>query len=152
VGFFAGLVFAVLSYLFWIFAVALAAGSLGYGLVAAFFSLFNADLNVLTWVVGVAVGVVFAIAAIGLNIQKLVVIVATAILGAWTVIGTFLFLFTSDTPATIAEKGAKIVLDDHPGWFLVFLVVAGFGIAFQWIANRTSEIQQYNRWDELTAG
>ena len=54
VGFFAGLLFALLSYLFWVFAVALLAGSLGYALVAGFFSLFGADLDVLVWIVGVA--------------------------------------------------------------------------------------------------
>ena len=55
VGFFAGLLFALLSYLFWAFAVAVVAGSLGYALVAGFFSLFGADLDVLVWIVGVAV-------------------------------------------------------------------------------------------------
>ena len=98
VGFFAGLVFALLSYLFWVFAVALASGSLGYALVAGFFGLFDVHLNVLVWVVGVSVGIVFGIAAIMLNLQKAAVIVATALVGAWTIVGTFLFLFTSATP------------------------------------------------------
>ena len=82
VGFFAGLLFALLSYLFWAFAVALMAGSLGYSLVAGFFGLFGADLDVLVWIVGVVVGVVFAIAAIVLNLQKAIVIVSTALIGA----------------------------------------------------------------------
>lgn len=151
VGFFAGLLFAVLSYLFWFVAVAIAAGSLGYGLVAGLFSLFAADLDVLVWIIGMVVAVVFAIGAIVLNLQKVVVIVATALLGAWAIVGTFLLLFTSATPETIAEKGAKIVLDDHPLWFLVFFAVAGFGMAFQFLANRHYEIERYNRWSEYTA-
>jgi Domain of unknown function (DUF4203) len=150
VGFFAGLLFAVLSYLFWAFAVALVAGSLGYALVAGFFGLFDVDLNALVWIIGVALGLVFAIGAIALSLQKAIVIVATSLLGAWSVIGTFLFLFTSATPESIADDGVKIVLDDHPLWFLVFAAVAAFGMVFQFQVNRGYEIEQYDRWAEYT--
>jgi hypothetical protein len=152
VGFFAGLVFAALSYLFWVFAVALVAGSLGYALVAGFFSLFDADLDVLVWIIGVAVAIVFGIATVALNLQKAIVIIATALLGAWTVVGTFLFLFTSATPQSIAESGAKIVLDDHPLWFLIFAAVAALGMIFQFQINRSYEIEQYNRWEASMGG
>jgi hypothetical protein len=150
VGFFVGLLFALLSYLFWAFAVALMAGSLGYALVAGFFGLFDADLTVLVWIVGVAVGIVFAIAALALNLQKAIVIVATSLLGAWSIIGTFLFLFTSATPEMIADDGVKIVLEDHPLWFIIFAVVAALGMAFQFQANRNYEIRAYNRWREYS--
>ena len=155
VGFFAGLLFAVLSYLFWVFAVALVAGSLGYALVAGFFSLFGADLDVLVWIVGVAVGIVFGIAAIVLNLQKAIVIIATALLGAWTIVATFLFLFTSVTPESLprlAEGGGKVILDDHPGWFVIFAVVAALGMIFQFMVNRTYEIERYNRWEASMGG
>ncbi|HET7234826.1 MAG TPA: DUF4203 domain-containing protein [Actinomycetota bacterium] len=150
VGFFVGLLFALLAYLFWVVAVAIAAGSLGYTLVAALFSLFDADLDVLVWIIGVAVGIVFALAAVMLNLQKAIVIVATGLAGAWAIVGTFLFLFEPATPEAIAEGGAKMVLDDHPLWFLIFAVVAVFGIAFQFRVNRSYEIQQYNRWKEYS--
>jgi hypothetical protein len=150
VGFFVGLLFALLSYLFWAFAVALMAGSLGYALVAGFFGLFDADLTVLVWIVGVVVGIVFAVGALALNLQKAIVIVATALLGAWSIIGTFLFLFTSATPETIADDGMKIVLEDHPLWFIIFAVVAALGMAFQFQANRNYEIRAYNRWREYS--
>jgi Domain of unknown function (DUF4203) len=152
VGFFAGLLFALLSYLFWVFAVALVAGSLGYALVAGFFSLFEADLDVLVWVVGVALGIIFAVGAVVLNLQKAVVIIATALLGAWTIVGTFLFLFTSATPESIAETGAKVILDDHPLWFLIFAIVAAMGMIFQFQINRTYEIERYNRWEASMGG
>jgi hypothetical protein len=152
VGFFAGLLFALLSYLFWSFAVALAAGSLGYGLVASFFGLFGADLDVVVWIIGVVVGILFAIAAIVLNLQKAIVILATALLGAWTIVGTFLFLFTSATPESLAENGAKIVLDDHPLWILIFAVVAAAGMLFQFQVNRHYEVARYNRWEVDAVG
>jgi hypothetical protein len=102
------------------------------------------------WILGIALGLVFAIGAIALNLQKAVVIVATSLLGAWSVIGTFLFLFTSATPESIADDGVKMVLDDHPLWFLVFAVVAAFGMLFQFQVNRGYEIERYNRWAEST--
>jgi hypothetical protein len=46
VGSFAGLLFALFSYLFWVFAVGVVAGSLGYALVAGLFLLFDADISV----------------------------------------------------------------------------------------------------------
>lgn len=150
VGFFVGLLFGLLSYLFWIFAVALVAGSFGYGLVAAFFGLFEADLDVLVWIIGVVVGLVFAIGAVVLNLQKLVVIVATSLLGGWAIVATLLFLFTSLTQEQIAENGMQEVLDDHPLYFLLFAVVAAFGMVFQFMANRTYEIERYNRWNDFT--
>jgi Domain of unknown function (DUF4203) len=152
VGFFAGLLFALLSYLFWVFAVALVAGSLGYALVAGFFSLFDADLDVVVWIVGVAVGILFGVAALALNLQKAIVIIATALLGAWTIVGTFLFMFTPATPESIAESGAKMILDDHPLWFLIFAVVAAIGMIFQFQMNRTYEIERYNRWEASMGG
>ncbi len=152
VGFFAGLLFALLSYLFWVFAVALVAGSLGYALVAGFFGLFDVDLNFLVWIVGIVVGIVFAIAAIVLNLQKAAVIVATALLGGWTIVGTFVFLFTSATPESIADNGAKMVLDDHPLWFIIFAVVAAAGMSFQFLMNRSYEVERYNRWEVYAGG
>src|SRR5262245_5901012 len=153
VGFFAGLIFALLSYLFWMFAVALVAGSLGYALVAGFFSLFGADVDVLVWILGVAVGIAFGVAAVVLNLQKAIVIVATALLGAYTIVGTFLFLFEPNTDIKdIAEGGAKMIMDDHPLWFLIFAVVAAVGMIFQFQVNRSYEVVRYNRWEASMGG
>jgi hypothetical protein len=152
VGFFAGLLFALLSYLFWAFAVALIAGSLGYALVAGFFSLFDTELSVLTWGVGFAAGIVFGMGAVVLNVEKAVVIVATSLLGAWTIVGTFLFLFTSATPESIAERGAKAILEDHPLWFLILVTVAAAGTFFQFQMTRGSGIVRYNRWETSVGG
>ena len=150
IGFFVGLLFGLLSYLFWIFAVALVAGSLGYGLVAAFFGLFDADLDVLVWVIGIAVGLVFAIGAVVLNLQKVVVIVATALVGAAGIVGTLLLLFTSSSAKVFAENWAQELIDDHPLYFVIFAVVAAMGIVFQFMANRNYEIERYDRWSEMT--
>ena len=151
VGFFAGLLFAVLSYLFWAVAVAIAAGSLGYALVAGLFSLFGVDLGPVVWILGVAVGIVFAVGALVLNLQKAIVIVATALLGAWGIVATLLFLLGTASPEAIADGGAKMILDDHPLWFLIFAAVAVLGIVFQFRVNSGYEIERYNRWEANSA-
>jgi hypothetical protein len=95
---------------------------------------------------------VFVIGAVVLNFRKAVVIVATSLLGAWTIVGTILFLVTSATPKGIAESGAKVILDDHPLWFLIFLIVAAAGMLFQFQMNRGHGIERYNRWETSVGG
>jgi Domain of unknown function (DUF4203) len=148
VGFFVGLIFAALSYLSWWAAVAIVAGSVGYAIVAAVFSLLEADLDVIVWVVGVAVGIAFAIGAIVLNLQKVAVIVGTALIGGWILVGTLLLLVGGTTPEQIAEEGARMVLKDHPFWYLFGAIVAFFGAWFQFRVNRNRDLERYNRWTE----
>src|SRR3954471_22604692 len=59
VGFCVALVFAALSYLFYFFAVALLAGSLGYALGAGIMLALTPNLGLVTWLVGMVVGIIF---------------------------------------------------------------------------------------------
>ena len=88
VAFFLGLLFALLSYLFWFLAVSLIGGYLGYGIVVGFFGLIGVNLGPLVWIVGVAVGIVAAVLTMVLNVQKWVVVIGTSLLGAAGVVGT----------------------------------------------------------------
>ena len=72
--------------------------------------------------------------------------------GLLLTIGTFLFLFGAASPEVLAESGAKMILDDHPLWFLLLAVVAVFGMVFQFSVNRNYEIERYDRWKEYTSG
>src|SRR3954465_13185560 len=51
VGFFLGMLFAVISYLFFAAAVAILAGGLGYAVGVGIMGLFSANLDILTWIV-----------------------------------------------------------------------------------------------------
>ena len=81
VGFVLAVAFAVLSYLFYIVAVALIAGSLGYGLVVAIMGAIGFNFGLITWVLGIVVGVIFAWVTIRYNLAKYVIILATALGG-----------------------------------------------------------------------
>ena len=56
------------------------------------------------WLVGIIAGLVFAVGVVLLNIQKYVVIAATALLGAGIIVGTFLFLFGGLPPAELTGR------------------------------------------------
>jgi len=149
VGFVVALVFAVLSYLFYIFAVALIAGSLGYALGAGLMMAIGFDMSFITWLVGIIAGVAVAIAVLVLNIQKWVIVIATALLGAAVIVGTFLTMFGSLPPQVLVANPVRFVLQTSPFWMIVFLIIAVLGGVAQYQTSRRLEIDTYNRWEQM---
>jgi len=150
VSFFLGLLFALLSYLFWFVAVALIGGYLGYGIVVGFFGLIGVELGVFVWLLGVAVGIICAVLTIRFNVQRWVVVIGTSLLGAAGIVGTFLVLFDQLTPQQMADHPVKVVTDAGFGYAVLVIVIAALGIAFQAASTRTWEVSRYNRWTEYT--
>ena len=144
VGLVVGAIFAVLSYLFYIVAVAIIAGSLGYGLTVAFLFLIGMDANWLMWLIGIVVAIAFAVVTIVFNLQKWVVIGATAILGAGAMIETVVFLFRP--AAVLLENPVKAALDASPLLLVVFLVFAILGIVAQVMNTRNFVVEEYSRY------
>jgi hypothetical protein len=143
VGFVVAAVFALLSYLFYAVGVALLAGSLGYALGAGFMNLIGVDWNWLVWLVGIVVGVVAVIVTFYLNIQKYVIIAATAIGGAAMIVGTLMFGYVGMTLASFFENPIRKVLEDRPLWTIIFLILAAVAIVWQIMTTRTYEIEPY---------
>jgi Domain of unknown function (DUF4203) len=150
VAFILGLLFALLSYLFWFVAVALVGGYIGYGLVVGFFGLFGVDLGPVVWLLGVGVGVVFAILTLVLNLQKYVVVIGTSLLGAAGIVGTFVMLFHGVPTETLADHPLKVVTDAGFGWTLLLLAIALVAFLFQLATTRMYQIERYNRWSEMS--
>jgi hypothetical protein len=149
VGFVVALIFAVCSYLFYFFAVALIGASLGYALGVGLMQAIGFNLEFLTWLVGIIAGLAFGAAVLLLNIQKWVIIIATALLGAGVIVGTFLFLFGDLPPEQLVQNPVRFVLQSSPLWALVFLLVAVLGGAAQAASTRRWQVSTYNRWDTL---
>jgi hypothetical protein len=145
-----GVLFAMLSYLFWFIAVALVGGYLGYAVVVGFFGLIGVDLGPIVWLLGVAVGVVTAFLTLRFNVQKYVVIIATALLGASAVVGTIIQLFDPLDPSTFADHPVKVVFDQGIGWAVMLLLIAAVAMAFQFASTRYHDVERYNRWVEYT--
>lgn len=86
VGFFVALLFAVLAYFFYAFAVVLAFAGLGFSLAAAILSVFNLDWNWLVIIVGTLTAIAFGLFATVGGLPMGVLIVATSFFGASMII------------------------------------------------------------------
>lgn len=148
VGFVVALIFAVCSYLFYFAAVALLGGALGYAVGVGVMEAIGFNFGLLTWLVGIALGIVLAIVVLVLNIQKWVVIAATAILGAGVIIATFLMLFGGQA-AQVTQNPVAIALKASPWWTIMFIILAVLGIAAQFQSTRRFEVDMYNRSGQL---
>jgi hypothetical protein len=146
VGFVVGAIFAVLSYLFYFLAVALLSGAFGYGVAVGVLTWIGLDLNFLTWIIGVVVGVAVAVLVLRFNIQKYAVIFITALAGTAVTIFVMLAAFGGLTPVELMLSPVLRAIDDSWLWFLYFILVAAAGIFFQLQTNKDYEIEEYNRW------
>lgn len=149
VGFIVAVLFAVLSYLFYAFAVAVIAGSFGYGLGVALMGIFSADLTIITWIVGIVLAIVVIGITFYFNLAKYVIIIATAVGGAAATIGTLVVGVEHVQLLTLAENPVQVMLNGSFIWTLLFLLMAAAGIAGQIMANRNYEIAAYNRYAEM---
>ena len=145
VGFVVGAVFAVLSYLFYFIAVAIIAFSLGYTATTGVFMAIGFFTGPIGWLIAVAVGVVLAFVAIRYNLQKWVIIAATAILGAGTIFGSFILLFNPS--ADVVANPVQVALKQSPLLMILFLALVVFGFIVQYRLTRATTITAYNRWD-----
>jgi len=144
VGLVVGAIFAVLSYLFYVAAVAIIAGSLGYALAVGFMLLIGMNMGWLMWIIGVVVAIALAVVTIVFNLQKWVVIAATAILGSAAMIETVVFMFRP--AAIVLENPVKAALDASPLLLIVFLVFAVLGIVAQVMSTRSFIVEDYRRY------
>lgn len=139
VGFFIGLLFALLSYLFYLFGVALVAASVGAALVTGFLSLFGLETGLLVFLAALVGAVGVAGLTLVFNLQKYVIIILTAVGGANSLVLSVLLLFGRVTPDDLAAAGNAIrpVLQDSWFWALAWILLAIVGIIFQFRTNRT---------------
>ena len=146
VGFIVGAAFAVLSYLFYIVAVALLAGSFGYGLAVALLTAIGLNFGFFVWLIGIVAGIIVAAVVLIFNIQKYAIIVITAVGGTGAIIFTLLAMFGDLRPAEMLLNPVMTAISNSFWWLLFFLVLAIAGIVVQIGANRSYELESYNRF------
>jgi len=149
VGFFVGLLFAVLSYLFYFIAVGIVSFSLGYGVTVGILGWIGLDVGFIVWLIAVVVGIVVAAIVYLFNLQKYAIIVATAVGGTGVIIYTLLALFNGALAVSLLENPVRLAIENSFWWLLFFLVVAGLGIVVQIQTSKAYEVEDYNRWDEV---
>jgi hypothetical protein len=151
VGFGVGVIFALLSYLFYFAAVGLIGGALGYFLGVGLLEAIGLNFGFLVWLVGIVAGIVVAAAVLIFNVQKWVVIAATSVLGAGIIVGTFLFLFGGPA-AQLAQNPVRAALQASPLWTITFILLAILGVVAQYESTRHLEVETYNRFSEVYGG
>ena len=140
VGFVAGLIFAVLSYLIYIVGVVLLSAAFGYFLGAGLALLFF-DPGLIVTLVGVAGAVVMAFIVLAFNIQKPVLEFVTAFGGATAVLAGLLLLIGRIPFEALGQNPVRAVLDDSIFWLIVWLVLGFVGFGIQIASNRTYVIE-----------
>jgi len=143
VGFLVGAVFALLSYLFFAFAVAVIAGSLGYGLGVGFMGLLAVDWNWLVWLVGILAGIAAIAVTFALDLQKYAIIIATAVGGAGIIVGALMFGYLGMTLDEFFENPIRFAVQDSPLWAIVLVFLVALGIVSQIVSTQSYEIEAY---------
>lgn len=132
VGAIIGLIFAVLSYLFWYVAVVIVFASVGYWLGWGFMTLIGfSDTGIAAFAIGLLLGAVFAVAAFVTGVPLAALVVITAVGGAHVLIAGVLVLFGSVAVADLGEGVVRAIILENVGWWLAALGLAVLSIVFQ---------------------
>ena len=102
------------------------------------------------WLIALAVGVALAYVVYRFNLQKYAVILATAAGGTGVIIYTLLAIFDSTLAVRLLENPVRLAIANSFWWLLFFLVMVVLGTVVQIQANRTFEIDAYNRLSETS--
>jgi hypothetical protein len=144
IGLIVGVVFAVLAYLFYILAVAIIAGSLGYSVAVGILLALGMQMNFLVWIIGIVAAVALAIITIRFNLAKWVIIIATSVLGAGVMVGAVMLMF--NPASTVLENPVRALLSTSPLLTILFIIVAVMGVVLQVKQNQNFTIDSYDRW------
>lgn len=126
-----GVVFAGLSYLFFRFAIALLAASLGYGIGVSIMQWIGLGSGVITWIVGIVLAAAFIYLTFRFKLEKYVIVVETALIGSVIIITTLLSGMETTTVLSITQNPIRELLNYSPIWAILFVVIAAAGIFVQ---------------------
>ncbi len=132
VGVVLGLLFAVLSYLFWYVAVVILFASIGYWLGWGFMSLLGfSETGLVAVAVGLLLGAVFAVAAFVTGVPLAALVVITAVGGAHALIAGILVLIGTMPVEALGDGLVRAIITQNVGWWLLALGLAVVSIIFQ---------------------
>jgi hypothetical protein len=151
VGLGAGIIGAFASYLFFIFAIILVAGILGFAVIAGIFDLLEIDNNCIASLVGLASAIGTVWLTMRYKLVRYVLIVFTAIIGADAIILSVLLFFNRITLEQIVSPVGIIapILRESPLYIILFLGLFGAGVYVQYLASRDFDfenIKLFERW------
>jgi len=131
VGLIVAVVFAVLSYLYYYVAIAVLAGTVGYAIGESAWGLIGSEQGVIAFVIGLAVGVVFAVAVLALNVPRYLVIVLTGLGGAAAVIAGWFILIGKVPSDNVTWWQVGLLIKDSWVYLIAWGLIAAAGILAQ---------------------
>lgn len=131
VGAVVGVLFALVSYLWWYAGALLAAGGSGALLLSGLFSLFGVNNGTVLMIIAIVGAVAFIFLALVLNLPIYVVLVNTAILGAYGVVGGLLLIFNVKDLNEFDWGVARVIAHENWLWWIVWVVVLVAGMMSQ---------------------
>lgn len=126
-----GILFAAFAYLYYSLAIAILGVSLGYWIGSGFITLLGFNPGLLSTLTGVGLGIMFGVITLLINAPKYVLIAATSIAGAITVIESFLLLTNQVSLETFSYSSAQATVSNSVWWILTAFVIALAGVLFQ---------------------
>jgi hypothetical protein len=140
-------VFAALAYLYYEVAVVLAFASIGFTFGSSLMAAFNIDWNWLIVLVGIAIGVLFAIVALMVELPMVLLVVLTTIAGAITMTGGGMLLVGELETAEWNSDTVIELIDDRWWWWVIALVLAIAGFFAQMKTISQLRWNMHAAWD-----
>lgn len=143
-----GLLFAVLSYLYYWVAVILLAAGLGYGLGVGLVNWLNLGNATVALVVGIVVAIIFAILAVWLRLPRYLAIWMTAFGGAFTAVSGGALLLGRLPLAALESGTIGAYARDNLSWlwFAAAVILAVVGAIYQTMTTADVESVGYGRY------
>lgn len=130
------IVFAGIAYIYYSIAIVIALASMGFVLGATIASAIGASGNWLPAILGVGLGIVFAVFAIAADMPRIILIVISASAGASITVSGLLVVFGVLELDDIIE--GRAAAQDYPWWYGLIVVLTIIGIVVQ--ANKSAQL------------
>jgi hypothetical protein len=131
VGIGVALLFAILAYLFYEVAVVIAMGSIGFALGTSLMAALDVSWTWLVVLVGVAVGILLAVAAIVADLPMILLVVLSALGGASAITTGVMVLVGTIGTDEFTDEAVTARANDNWWWYVLYLALAFAGIVFQ---------------------
>lgn len=145
-GFVVAILFAVLSYLYYWFAIVWIGASAGFALGEGVMTWLTPNAGILIFVVGLVVAAAFAVAFIVLRLPKFLAIAFTSFGGAFAVMAGIALILGRVPEVAIQGGTVGIYVKDDLSWLWVgAAVLLGLvGFVYQWIATSNTAFVSYD--------
>lgn len=146
-GFVVGIIFALIAYFWWYFGVILAAGFTGASLAAGLGRAISIDASWLLFIFALVGGILFVAAAFLLALPIYIVIVNSAIGGAFIIITGLLLIFDRIPYEGLGYGSAWAAINDSWWWGFVLVALAVAGIFVQLMSMAMTVLPE-ERWTQ----